>query len=218
VTSTAGTLVELFADLHGGKWGESVKALEGGPAYARIMQRLATHGGLMNGVDAFRTVAGRIADLLRLDLGVILVGGWKKMAELQRYTDRGKYSPDETVLVEITRHTVTSTHKPSLDIVVDEVKIDTLPFELKFTLTLDGALLTIRDGKILAVSPGACKGEGELKCEGYTILKRDSAPVRVPGTWTFKDPIEIPPPHLGTGPTASRSRTASSAPTIAPVE
>jgi len=191
VTSTAGTLVELFADLHGGTWAESVKALEGGPAYARIMQRLATHGGLMNGVDAFRTVAGRIADLLRLDLGVIIVGGWKKMAELRRYTDRAKYPPDEGVLVEVTRHTVTSTHKPSLDIVVNDMKVDEVPFELKLTVTLDGALLTIRDGKIEAMSPAACKAGGELKCEGYTILKRESAPIKVPGTWTFKEPIAI---------------------------
>ena len=58
MTSTlAGTVVELFADLHGGRWAESMKALEGGPAYTRIMQRLATPGGLMNSVEAFRTVA-----------------------------------------------------------------------------------------------------------------------------------------------------------------
>ena len=195
MTSTPGTPVELFSDLHGGRWAESIKALEDGPAYARIMKHLATHGGLMNNVEVFRTVAAGIADLLRLDLGVILVGGWKKMAELRRYTDRGKYGPDETVLVEITRHTVTSKHKPSLDIVVNGEKIDTVAFELKLTITIDGAVLTIRDGKILAVSPGACKVGGELKCEGYTILKRDSAPVRVPGTWTFKEPIEIPPPR-----------------------
>ena len=104
--------------------------------------------------------------------------------------------PDQTLLVEITRHTVTSSHKPSLDIIVDGVTIDKVPFELKLTVTLDGALLTICDGRILAVSPGACKVAGEFKCEGYSILKRESAPVRLPGTWTFKEPIPISPPAL----------------------
>ena len=193
MTSTPGTPVELFSDLHGGRWAESIKALKDGPAYVRIMKHLATPGGLMNNVEVFRTVAAGIADFLRLDLGVILVGGWKKMAELRRYTDRSKYGPDETILVEITQHTVKSKHQPRLDIVINGQKIDTVAFELKLTITIDGAVLTIRDGMILAVSPGACKIDGELKCEDYTIFKRDPAPVRVPGTWTFKEPIEIPP-------------------------
>jgi hypothetical protein len=34
-----------------------------------------------------------------------------------------------------------------------------------------------------------------MKLEGYTIFKRDSAQVRVPGTWTFREPIQIPPPR-----------------------
>jgi len=191
---TPETLVELLPDFQGGRWTESMKALESGPAYARIMKSLATRGGLMNGAGVFGTVAAGIADLVRLDLGVILVGGFKKMAELRRYTDRGKYRADETILVELTRHTVTSLHKPSLDIVVNNVEVDKVPFELKLTITLDGALLTIRDGKILALSPGTCKVAGEFECEGYTILKRESAAVKVPGTWTFKEPIEIPPP------------------------
>ena len=193
MTSTPGTLIELFSEVQGGRWDESAKALEGGPAYTAILKRLATYGSLLSNVSAFRTVAARIPDLLRLDLGVIIVGGWKKVAELRRYTDRAKYPPGEGVLVEVTRHTVTSTHKPSLDIVVNDKKVDAVPFELKLTVTLDGALLTIRDGKIEAMSPGACKVGGELKCEGYAILKRDSAPIRVPGTWTFKEPIAIGP-------------------------
>jgi hypothetical protein len=141
VTSTPGTLIELFSDLNAGRWTESMKVLEGGPVYARIMKRLAPLGGAMNNVEAFRTLSASIANLLSLDLGVILVGGWKKMAELRRYTDREKYRPDETVIVELTRHTVTSTHKPILDLVADGLKIDAVPFDLELTITLDGALL-----------------------------------------------------------------------------
>lgn len=194
MTSTPGTLIELFSDLNGGRWTESMRVLEGGPVYARIMKRLAPLGGAMNNVEAFRTLSASIANLLRLDLGVILVGGWKKMAELRRYTDREKYRPDETMIVELTRHTVTSTHKPILDIVADGLKIDAVPFDLELTITLDGALLEIRDGKILAVTPGSCKIGGELKCEGVEIFKRNSAPVTLNGRWTFEEPVQIPLP------------------------
>jgi hypothetical protein len=67
-------------------------------------------------------------------------------------------------------------------------------FELEVVATIDGALLNIRGGKILSVSPGACQGSLELKCEGYTVFKREPKAIRLPGTWTFKTPIEIEPP------------------------
>lgn len=192
MTSSPGTLIELFSDLNGGSWAESMKVLEGGPVYARMMRRLAPLGGAMSNVEAFRTLSASIANLLRLDLGVILVGGWKKIAELRRYTDRDKYRPDETVIVELTRHAITSKHNPILDIVADGVKIDAVLFNLTLTITLDGALLEIRDGKILAVTPGSCKIGGELKCEGFEIFKRNSEAVKLDGRWAFEEPIQIP--------------------------
>jgi hypothetical protein len=193
VTTTPGTVGQLLSAVHGSSWAEDLTALSSGPLFARLTKALVAQGNLMSSAGVFKTAAARIPDLLRLDVGVILVGGWQKIAELQRYADRGKYGPDKTVIVELTRHTVTSSHKPSLDIVFDGAKVDTVPFELKFTVTLDGALLTICDGQILAVSPGACSVGGELKCEGYSILKRESAQVKVPGTWTFKEPFLIAP-------------------------
>jgi len=69
--------------------------------------------------------------------------------------------------------------------------VDTVPFELKLTLTLDTVTLTIRGGHVLAVAPGACKAAGELKCEGYSLVKRESQAVKLPGKWTFKTPMKI---------------------------
>ena len=91
--------------------------------------------------------------------------------------------------VKLGQHTVTSSHKPSLDIVVDGVKVDTVPFDLKLTITLDTALLTIRGGEVLAVAPGARQAAGELECEGFSLVKRESRTVKLPGKWTFKQPI-----------------------------
>lgn len=189
----AATVGQLLSAVHGSAWADGLTNLTSGPLFARLSRSLSVQGSVLNSAAVSKTAAARIPDLLRLDVGALLVSGWKKTTELRRYTDRTKYGPDETVFVELTRHTVTSAHKPTLDIVMDGVTIDTVPFELKFTLTLDGAVLTIRDGQILAVSPGSCKAGGELKCEGQSILKRELAPVKLPGTWTFKEPIPIKP-------------------------
>jgi hypothetical protein len=211
VISTLGTVDELMPPAQGGSWTGPILT-EAHPAFGIIARNLPRVDGLLAHAAAVRAIAGRIPDLLRLDLGVVLVGGWKKLAELRSYTDAKKYGPEETVVVEITRHVITSVHKPTLDVIVNSVKVDTVPFELKLTVTLDGALLTIRAGKIYSVSPGACKGSFELKCEGFSLLKQDPAPLRLPGSWTFKEPVQIPggdlshtpPPPDESGPTGAR--------------
>jgi hypothetical protein len=211
VISTPGTVDELMPPAQGGSWTGPILT-EAHPAFGIIARNLPRVDGLLAHAAAVRAIAGRIPDLLRLDLGVVLVGGWKKLAELRSYTDAKKYGPEETVVVEITRHVITSVHKPTLDVIVNSVKVDTVPFELKLTVTLDGALLTIRAGKIYSVSPGACKGSFELKCEGFSLLKQDPAPLRLPGSWTFKEPVQIPggdlshtpPPPDESGPTGAR--------------
>lgn len=189
MTTQIETAADLLLSLQGGDWMEALTSAES-PMFVRLTRALPAQG-FLNVSGAFRTIAGRIPDLLRVDLGAILVGGWKKAKELERYADPAKYPPDETVFVKLGHHTVTSSHKPSLDIAVDGVKVDTVPFELKLTLALDTATLTIRGGEVLAVAPGACKAAGELKCEGYSIVKRESRAVRLPGRWTFRKPIRI---------------------------
>ena len=183
------TVGDLFSGLQGGDWVEALTSVES-PLFARLTRALPGHG-FLNVSGPFKTIAARIPDLLRLDLGAILVGGWKKVAEFQRYADPARYPPDETIFVKLGQHTVTSSHKPSLDIVVDGVKVDTVPFELKLTVTLDTALLTIRAGEVLAVSPGTCKAAGEFKCEGYSLVRREPRSIKLPGRWTFKEPIRI---------------------------
>jgi hypothetical protein len=188
--TAAETLIDQLPPPEGG-WTANILAAKDGPGFGFILKNLPKFTGVLTRDDAVKAIGGRVHELLRLDLGVILVGGWKKLSELQGYRNTNKYAPEETILVEITRHTLSSTHKPTLDIIVNQVKVDEVPFELKLAFIIDGAVLTIRDGKILSVSPGACKGSVELKCEGYSIAKRESAAMRVPAAWTFDPPIEI---------------------------
>lgn len=183
------TVGDLLSGLQGGNWVEGLTSLES-PLFARLTRALPGHG-FLNVSGAFTTIAARIPDMLHLDLGAILVGSWKKVSEFQRYADPSEYPPDETIFVKLGQHTVTSSHRPHLDIVVDGVKVDTVPFELRLTLTLDTALLTIRAGEVLAVAPGACRAAGQFTCEGYPLVKRESKAIKLPGRWMFKEPIKI---------------------------
>jgi hypothetical protein len=144
------------------------------PAFGLIAKNLPKLDGLLTNVAAVKEIACRIPDLLRLDLGVVLVGGWKKIGELRGYTDAKKYAPEETIVVELTKHTIVSSHKPTLDIIVNDVKVDTLPFELKLTVTLDGALLTIRGGKTVEVVNADAEGR-LVMADGLALSVEDGA-------------------------------------------
>ena len=128
--STPGTIDELMPPANGGSWTDGPIVTEADPAFGIMARNLPNVGGLLAHAAAVRAIAARIPDLLRLDLGVVLVGGWKKLAELRSYTDPKKYGPEETVVVEITRHIITSVHRPTLDVIVNSVKVDTLPYRL----------------------------------------------------------------------------------------
>jgi hypothetical protein len=87
VISTPGTIDELMPPAHGGSWTEGPIVTEAHPAFGIIARNLPKVDGLLAHAAAVRAIAARIPDLLRLDLGVVLVGGWKKLAELRSYTD-----------------------------------------------------------------------------------------------------------------------------------
>lgn len=183
------TVGDLLSCLQGGGWVEGLTSLES-PLFARLTRALPAQG-FLNVTGAFTTIAARVPDLLHLDLGAILVGAWKKVSEFQRYADPSRYPPDETVFVTLGQHTVTSSHRPHLDIVVDGVKVDTIPFEVTLTVTLEAALLTIRGGEVLAVAAGSGQAGAEFTCEGYTLVSRESRSIEFPGTWTFNPPIRL---------------------------
>jgi hypothetical protein len=164
----------------------------GGPSdYCRAATDITHRFAHLGTAAAARAIVEKIPDLLRLDVGSLPVGAWKKYAELQKYRDSSAYPPGETMLVELAQHTIHSSDTPHLDVMVGESRVQRIDFALDLALDVEGAVLTVRDGKIWAVSLGSCKASGELTYKEYSLLKRESKPVALPGTYAFKEPIEI---------------------------
>jgi hypothetical protein len=186
--------------------------LESSPAFAGIAETITRNFSHLSTAAAVRAIVAKIPELLRVDVESLLVGAWKKYAELQRYRDAATYPPDETVLVELAEHTIRSSHTPYLDIMVGESRLHRIEFQLDLELVIKGAVLTVRDGRIWAVSVGSCEASGELTFKGYSLLKRQSTPVALPGTHTFAAPIPIPAlplPETRTTTSASPQRDES---------
>jgi hypothetical protein len=58
-------------------------------------------------------------------------------------------------------------------------------------LKLKGAMLDIRDGKIIEILTGSCTGSGSIQYAGITILEKKTAPYTLPATLNLGEGITI---------------------------
>jgi hypothetical protein len=126
-------------------------------------------------------IAEKAKDFMNLDVVEVLGEAWKKYAEVEKYADRKKYGPEVSVLVPLVEHTVSSKHHPKVEVLVHEVPVGSVEFDLEFSITFDACELKIQDAAIREILPGSARGEASLKLAGVTLLKRESRPLSFPG-------------------------------------
>jgi hypothetical protein len=132
----------------------------------------------------------KLTDGLDIEVGKILVGGWKKVREIRKYRD--KKNPSEGYHeVTLLEHTIVSTHGPTIQPVINEVPLSKIKFDIVLKLKLNGGMLFIRNGKIMKASVGTCVGSGTIEYKGHKLLEKKTEEVKLPGTIPFKPGIEI---------------------------
>jgi len=126
-------------------------------------------------------VAEKAHDVLNLNVVDVLAEAWKKYAEIEKYADRQKYGPEDSILVPLMEHTVKSKHHPYVEILLHDKPMGRVEFDLDFSLTLAGFVLNIQDGSIREIQTGSAKGEGKLALATVTLFKRETKPLDFPG-------------------------------------
>lgn len=133
----------------------------------------------------------KLGDLLEISIPDILVAAWNKYQILLKYLDREKYPPNESFLVPLAEHCITSEHHPYVEILVNEQAVGKIGFDIKVALTLEGIILKIQDGKIKEIFTGTCKGKGTITCDNIVILEKKTESVPLPGSIDFGQGIPI---------------------------
>jgi hypothetical protein len=116
-----------------------------------------------------REIATVTDGLLNLDFGEILMSGWRKYTELTTAAERTLATPGSEELVVLATHRVVSTHHPSIDLLVDGVKVHTFVFELKVVFDLNGVIAVLRHGDLVALRGGQCVITVTLTLEGTPL-------------------------------------------------
>jgi hypothetical protein len=158
---------------------------------AQVKESLSAAGKEISWALACDEIVKRIGDLLDIRVVNILAGAWNKHRELMKYSDRSKYSPDETILVHLVDHTIKSIHNPCILILVNNDEIGRINFEIAISLTLQGIILKIQNGRIKEAMAGSWKGKGTLKCEKFLLLETETESFNLSESISFGDGISL---------------------------
>ncbi|MGH3843934.1 MAG: hypothetical protein ACRDS0_21180 [Pseudonocardiaceae bacterium] len=152
-TETVETLTRSFGDC--------------GVAQPSIHGLRSLSGLALRAVD--RKIATVTDGLLNLDFGNLLMSGWRKYTELTTAAHRTLAAPGREEHVVLATHRVVSTHHPSVDLLVDDVKVHTFDFELKVVFDLNGVTAVLRQGDLVALRGGDCMVTATLILEGTPL-------------------------------------------------
>jgi len=157
---------------------------EGQDTAQALAQALDEHGVLGSLDTALQHVsqAGRQAadsrvatvahGLLDLDLGDLVVAGWRKQGELAAAAERTAANPGSSEVVELASHRISSVHRPFVELLINDVHVATVNFVLDIEFVVQALVVTVSNGHVVSLHTGACDAAATLAAEGLQLASR----------------------------------------------
>jgi hypothetical protein len=187
---TIPTLTSFFTldGVPAGNLVETIRTTTSRMAESIILPGLPT-GGFW--ADVGQAVTRTVPKALNLNLTELLVGGWNTSRKVLEAAERSKSAPQEIIPVSLGHHTITSSHRPAVEVWVGGKKVMEVLLKVQLELEIETAILTIQQAKIKEAALGKCLGSGTLSCEGAMLIERTAKPILLPGRIRFGDGIPI---------------------------
>ena len=141
---------------------------------------------------AMREAATTAAALLKVDLIGVLVRGWREYRDIVSAARRTLAAPASTELVAMSAHEVTLDQRPSVNVLVDGQRVATLQLGLSIVFDVNGLLLLISGGRLVAVHSGRCEITATLAVQGTELFVRQ-AHLDLPGVIPLRRGIRLLP-------------------------
>jgi hypothetical protein len=142
-------------------------------------------------LDVGPDVVRELATSLRMPLSGLAIAAWNKRDEIRKYADASQYPPEQTNVVWLSEHELKQTFKPSVEVRVGGIPLPKLVFTASVTLTMHGAKLVIRSGKITHVRLGDVTAATQLSAGKAELVKRDVKKWSLPGELALGEGIRI---------------------------
>ncbi|HEX7978993.1 MAG TPA: hypothetical protein VF461_10350 [Gemmatimonadaceae bacterium] len=162
---------------------------------ASVIKAILQHGvpATQWAAAASQVIALLHKELSDLSIPQLLAGGWTKYEKFQAYCDETKHPAHERNVIPLFTHTVSSTHRPTVELRIDGVPAGRVDFEVELSVTIESVSVVIMNKRFMAAQLGAVEAKGTVKCEGVDILERKLGRFDLPGTLSFGDGYPIEP-------------------------
>lgn len=110
--------------------------------------------------------------LLDLDLGDLVAAGWRKQEKLAAAAEHTAANPGSSEVVELATHRIRSVHRPYVELLVNDVHLTYVNFELDVELVVTALAVTVRDGRVVSLHTGDCDVSATLAAEGVRLASR----------------------------------------------
>jgi hypothetical protein len=143
-------------------------------------------------------VAGMARTLLDVDVGAVLVGAWRRYADLREAARRTAATPGTEEILSLATHRITSTHLPCVDLRLDGARVHTFRFRLEIVLDVSGVAAVVREGGLVGLQGGECAGSLFLYLDQEPVAQRHR-------TWeplvlvSLEPPVDLVPSDTTTG-------------------
>jgi hypothetical protein len=116
-------------------------------------------------------VAAVAQQLLDMELGELAVAGWRKHAALTAAAER-TLATGSSEVVDLASHRMTSVYRPYVELLVNDVHVATVRFELRVQFVVRALVATVRHGRLDALGFGACDVTATLSAEGLRLAEQ----------------------------------------------
>lgn len=177
-------------------------AVERGTDGVPLLGRLSSVGRRV----VARNAAATLGDVLDIDLLTVAERAWTTHDRLVAagYRTAAGGAPEH---VELGQHVITSTHKPTVDVLVAEELAVTVRFSLVLKLEFAYLLAGVRDGLLVGLNPGPCRLAASLTCEGVPVPPAGRADMRVAGRVDLENGLPLVPASFLPKPRGGTTRT-----------
>jgi hypothetical protein len=139
--------------------------LRSGDVAARLATRIAR--------EAAEDQVGVVADgLLDLDLGDLVVAGWRKQERLAAAAQRTAANPGSSERVQLATHRISSVHRPYVELLVNDTHLTNVNFELDVEFVIKALEVTVREGRVVSLHAGHCDVSATLAAEGVQLASQ----------------------------------------------
>lgn len=131
--------------------------------------------------DAWTDICKYLPELFDITLKDTFLYSLKKLREIRKYADPEKYPPDKVVTVHLGDRTLTSKHRPRIELIVGEIVADQLEFQIELKVVIEALGLRIRDGVITMIDTGHCTASCNVSLDGTHVFEKDLGEIDLPG-------------------------------------